>query len=57
MWHANFTYQLEYFVYSHLIGPTLEEFVARVLHACQVEGEIDRMLAYQGKGSYPDVTI
>jgi hypothetical protein len=31
MWHANFTYQPEYFVYSHLIGPALEEFVARVI--------------------------
>jgi hypothetical protein len=58
MWCANFTYQPEYFVYSHLIGPALEEFVARViLNPRQVEGETDRTHAYQGKGSYPDVAI
>jgi hypothetical protein len=40
MWRANFTYQPEYFIYSHLIGPTPEEFVARViLLPHQVEGE------------------
>jgi hypothetical protein len=58
MWRANFTYQPEYFIYSHLIGPTPEEFVARViLLPHQVEGETDRTHAYQGKGSYPDAAI
>jgi hypothetical protein len=58
MWRANFNYQPEYFVYSHLIGPALVEFVARViLHPCQVEGETNRTHVYQGKGSYPDVAI
>jgi hypothetical protein len=58
MWRANFTYQPEYCVCSHLIGPALEEFVARViLHHRQVEGETDRTHAYQGKGSYLDAAI
>ena len=40
MWHANFSYKPEYFVYAHLLGLGLDECVAKViLHPRLVEGE------------------
>lgn len=47
LWHANFTYQLEYFVYARSLGAGLDECVVKViLRPRLVEGEIERMHTY-----------
>ena len=58
MWHANFSYYPEYFVYARSIGLGLDECVAKVILCPQlVEGETKEPLKYQGMGSYPEAAI
>ena len=58
MWRANFSYQPEYFVYAHPLGPGLEKCMAKVvLHPRLVEGETKEPLKYQGMGSYLEAAI
>ena len=58
MWSANFSYQPEYFVFAHFLGPGLDECVAKVVLCPRfVEGETEEPLKYQGMGSYPEAAI
>ena len=58
MWHANFSYQPEYFVYARSIGLGLDECMEKViLRPRLVEGETEEPLKYQGMRSYPKAAI
>lgn len=58
MWHANFTYQPEYFAYARPLGPGLDKCVSRVvLPPRLIEGRPELPFKYIGRGSYPKATI
>ena len=58
MWSANFSYQPEYFVFAHFLGPGLDECVAKVVLCPQlVDRETEEPLKYLGMGSYHKSTI
>jgi hypothetical protein len=58
MWCANFSYELEYFLYSVEIGHCLVETDACVLlHPCIMEGPLERSHHFSGVGSSPENAI
>ena len=58
MWHANFSYAPEYFVYTTKIGPNLVECYAKVLlHPRLMEGALERSHTFYGMGTSPEVAI
>jgi hypothetical protein len=58
MWHANFSYEPEYFVYTSRIGPFLVECMAKVyLHPHVIEGAPERPHTFSGTGGSTEAAI